>query len=286
LLILVAVVVHAPVATDLFGVEKTDWLRRANEAYLLAFAIPFFFDFVVSRRSQPGLELRRGSAFWKSRLLWYGGLVLGLALLEGPMAEAILGFRFPQILITIRDAWLGIVILTAYLDWSRGYWRSDHGPGQPNLKPGWVRAMYYAGLASANVLVFQGPVKEFLGPDLFANIDFHAEAFSSALLLPFYFDVIIRRTGGDPVKGVPAEPRVRSWILWLWLAANAVGVWLAQGTIEDLIPGGLGTWWRRSSEAPLAAIAVTIYIEWIRRRDGVKVKPASGPSRLAVGEVR
>lgn len=143
----------------------------------------------------------------------------------------------------------------------------------PKLKPGWVRAIYYVGLASANALMFQGPVKEVLGPDLFTAIDFHAEAFSSALLLPLYFDVIIPRTGGDPVNGVPAEPRVRSWILWLWLAVNLIGVWLAQGGIEELIPGGLGTWWRRSSEAPLAAIAITIYIEWMRRRDGVKVTP-------------
>ncbi|MDF2729208.1 MAG: hypothetical protein K0T01_994 [Acidimicrobiia bacterium] len=121
--------------------------------------------------------------------------------------------------------------------------------------------------------MFQGPVKEVLGPDLFTTIDLHAEAFSSALLLPLYFDVIIPRTCGDPVNGVPAEPRVRSWILWLWLAVNLIGVWLAQGGIEALIPGGLGTWWRRSSEAPLAAIAITIYIEWMRRRDGVKVTP-------------
>ena len=52
------------------------------------------------------------------------------------------------------------------------------------------------GLASANALMFQGPVKEVLGPDLFTTIDCHPHAFSSALLLPIYFDVIIPRIGG------------------------------------------------------------------------------------------
>ena len=61
------------------------------------------------------------------------------------------------------------------------------------------------------------------------------------------------------------------------------------GRNRELIPGGLGTWWRRSSEAPLAAIAITIHrmdaaARWRESDPSLETIPVSRPSGPLEGE--
>ena len=162
----------------------------------------------------------------------------------------------------------GLLVLSVYFDWSRGFWRS---PG-PRLVSGWARLGFWRPCSSRNIAIYQDPVKDLLGAGIASTLDFHAEAFAVCLFVPLYFDIILPLTRGDALLaggGAPGVPR-RGLVLGVWIVLMAFLLWIGQGRAFEWSPNVFGQWFVRSPEPPMAAIAFTFYFEVIRRLDGVR----------------
>ena len=258
----------APWAPRVLGQTTTTWVQHASEAFLLAGALPLYWEWLATARTPAGIVPRSSTTtptVHSRRVAWYAILVAVLVLLEGPLVETVVGRRLPQSVITVRDAWVGIIALSVYYDWSRRLWPET--PAVGTLRPRSSRASVLVAVAAVNLAIFWAPVRELLGPSLFSTLDFHAEAFSATLLLPLYTEAVLPATGGDAalVVAPSGRRRRRTWPLWAWVGACAVAVGLAQGGAGDLFPNAFGTWWVRSSEAPLAALFISAYVELTRR---------------------
>ncbi len=272
-LVFIFVVVHQDwLMVDLVGEENSIWLWKANEAYVVAIVVPLFWDFVATRRRKDGTIVARSTEDVGDRIVrrvvWYGGLILILACMEGPMFEAIFGDRLPQRVLTLRDVFTGLLVLSIYFDWSRGFWRSSG----PRLVSGWARLGFWVAVLLANIAIYQDPVKDLLGAGNASTLDFHAEAFAVCLFVPLYFDIILPLTRGDAllaVRGAPGVPR-RGLVLGVWIVLMAFLLWIGQGRAFEWSPNAFGQWFVRSPEPPMAAIAFTFYFEVIRRLDGVR----------------
>jgi hypothetical protein len=271
-LVFIFVVVHQDwLMVDLVGEKNSIWLWKANEAYVVAFVVPLFWDFVATRRKDgtivpvPGADI--GGRIVR-RVVWYGALMLILACMEGPMLESVFGSRLPQRILTLRDVFSGLLVLSIYFEWSRGLWRRSG----PRLVSGWARLGFWVAVLVANIAIYQDAVKDVLGPDNASTLDFHAEAFAVCLFVPLYFDIVLPLTRGDAllaVRGAPGVPR-RGLVLGVWIVLMAFLLWIGQGRAFEWSPNAFGQWFVRSPEPPLAAIAFTIYFEIIRRLDGVR----------------
>lgn len=272
-LVVIFVVVHQDwLMVDLVGEKNSIWLWKANEAYVVAFVVPLFWDFVATRRREDGtivpLPADDSRGRITRRVVWYGALILILACMEGPLFESIFGSRLPQRVLTLRDVFSGLLVLSVYFDWSRGLWRSSG----PRLVAGWARLGFWVAVLLANIAIYQEPVKEVLGPDNASTLDFHAEAFAVCLFVPLYFDIVLPLLRGDPllaVRGAPGVPR-RGLVLGVWMVLMAFLLWIGQGRAFEWSPNTFGQWFVRSPEPPMAAIAFTFYFEVIRRLDGVR----------------
>ena len=273
-LAVVFVVVHQDdLMVPLVGEENSIWLWKANEAYVVAFVVPLFWDFVATRRRRDDATIVPHAAEDLAgriarRVVWYGGLVIVLACMEGPLVESIFGSRLPQRVLTLRDVFTGLVVLSLYFDWSRGFWRRSG----PKLVTGWARLGFWVAVLLANIAIYQDPVKDVLGADLASTLDFHAEAFAVCLFVPLYFDVVLPLTRGDAllaVRGPSGLPR-RGPVLGVWVVLMAFLLWIGQGRAFEWSPNALGQWFVRSPEPPMAAIFFTFYFEVIRRLDGVR----------------
>lgn len=257
---------------DLVGEENSIWLWKANEAGVVAFGVPLFWDFVATRRRRDGTIVARSTEEVGDkivrRVVWYGGLILILACMEGPMFEANFGDRLPQRVVTLRDVFAGLLVLSVYFDWSRAFWRSSG----PRLVSGWARLGFWVAVLLASIAIYQESVKDVLGADNARTLDFHAEAFAVCLFVPLYFDIILPLTRGDAllaVRGAPGVPR-RGLMLGVWIVLMAFLLWIGQGIAREWFDNAFGQWFVRSSEPPMAAIAFTFYFEVIRRLDGIR----------------
>ncbi|MDZ5620432.1 hypothetical protein SFC88_06340 [Nocardioides sp. HM23] len=270
-LAIVFVVVHQDwLMVDLVGEDNSIWLWKANETYVVAFIVPLFWDVVATlRRNGTIVPHPRDTGGWIARrVAWYGGLLVVLACMEGPMFEAVFGARLPQRVLTLRDVFSGLVVLSLYFDWSRGFWRRSG----PRLVSAWARLAFWVAVLLANIAIYQGPVKDLLGPDHASTLDFHAEAFAVCLFVPLYFDIVLPLTRGDAVlavRGAPGAPG-RALVLGCWIVLLAFLTWIGQGTAREWFDNAFGQWFVRSPEPPLAAIAFTFYFEVVRRLDGVR----------------
>ena len=283
-LAIIFVVVHQDwLMVDLVGEENSIWLWRANEAYVVAFGVPLFWDFVATRRRRDGTIVARSTQDFGDkivrRLVWYGGLILTLACMEGPMFEAIFGDRLPQRVLTLRDVFTGLLVLSVYFDWSRGFWRSSG----PRLVSGWARLGFWVAVLLANIAIYQDPVKGGLGADHASTLDFHAEAFAVCLFVPLYFDIILPLTRGDALLAARGAPGVlrRGLVLGVWIALMAFLVWIGQGIAREWFDNAFGQWFVRIPEPPMAAIAFIFYFEVIRRLDGVRPAYETSADRVS-----
>ncbi len=212
-LVFIFVVVHQDwLMVDLVGEKNSIWLWKANEAYVVAFVVPLFWDFVATRRKDgtivpvPGEDV--GGRIVR-RVVWYGALILILACMEGPMLESIFGSRLPQRILTLRDVFSGLLVLSIYFEWSRGLWRCSG----PRLVSGWARLGFWVAVLVANIAIYQDAVKDVLGPDNASTLDFHAEAFAVCLFVPLYFDIVLPLTRGDVPRVRGARVRLGDLVL-------------------------------------------------------------------------
>lgn len=301
-IVIVGIAVHQQFAEDVLGVPASRWLWKANEVYVLAVAIPLYWDFVATHRGRSlGSVFARSTGVTGSteptetgasastigttlsldgrsvggdrlsplarRVAWYSVLVAVLVCLEGPLVETLTGSRLPQRILTLRDVLVGLVAVSLYFDWSRGTWRRD-GPRVVSWR---ARVVFFVLAVLANIAIFQQPVRDALGPDHFGTLDFHAEAFATLLFVPVYFDIVLPLTGGDDIRALPGPWRsFRRWsVLAVWVAVLTFFVWIGQGAARDWVDNSFGQWFVRSPEPPLAAIVYTIYFEVLRRFDGI-----------------
>jgi hypothetical protein len=261
---------------EAIGVAASTWFWKANEVYVIAIAVPLFWDLVATVRRPGGVIDYVDTATdtpgpLVRRVAWYGALGLLLVMSIGPLFETLFGNPLPQRIITLRDCLLGLVALSIYFDWSRGFWRTLNN-GAPRLVSATARAIVLTLAVAINVLIYQQPVKDLLGSRVAEALDFQAEAFGVILLVPIYFDVVIPLTKGDPLRAVagPREAPHRHVVLAAWVALMAGLAYVGQGAARDWFDNAFGQWFVRSAEAPIAAIVFTAYFEMIRSLDGVR----------------
>lgn len=276
LLSLLTVVAHLAI-----HLEVTDgvvgWIGRASEGWMLALFLAVFVVLVVDADADTG-----SGRFGRRRIVWYGALLVLLAVLEGPLVEMVTGQRLPQAIVSGRETWAALLLTSGYLDWSRRLvplTRSD----RRRTRPATHRAAWYAAMAAASIAVYVGPLRRIVGPELFTTLDLHAEVLSAAILLAAVADLVVPAVGGDDLYRPPPGTLARPVVVLVWCVAAATALLLAQGPAQELFGGDLGTWWVRSAEAPLAALIVTAWALLVRaaRDDSGSVARGRGASVAA-----
>ena len=237
---------------DLVGEENSIWLWKANEADVVAFVVPLFWDFVATRRRKDGTIVTRSTEDVGDRVVrrvvWDGGLILILACMEGPMFEAIFGDRLPQRVLTFPDVFAGLLVLSVYFDWSRGFWRSSG----PRLVSAGRGLGFWVAVLLANIAIYQDPVKDLLGADNASTLDFHAEALAVCLLvqplLRHHPPPHPRRRSAHGARcpgGTTPWPGTRR----IRIVLMAVLLWIGQGRAFEWSPDAFGQWFVRQPRA-------------------------------------
>lgn len=239
------VVVHQGFFAATAGEALTDFLRRNSEAYAMAVLIPAYWD-LFAWRGDPegrsaGLVEQRAS-----QVAWPVGMLVVATILQNSALSGALGL--PQSVITLGEAFVAALVIGLYQGWSRGLLPGAASPreGQPVVGAR-GRAWYYLGIALATLLFHQQFLVSLIGARAVQWLEINEEAYAAMLLLPVFFDVI------SPSKR-------RRWLWFALLVVVPVGV--ASGRLDLL--GSVAEWLSRTTEAFLAAIAVSIYFLWWR----------------------
>jgi hypothetical protein len=240
---LVAVGFHQGFVADLLGPEASDFLRRNSEAYVLMLLVPAYWDFV--RLSEPPPPTDSETLRWAG---WYATLVAAVVVLQTDMVGAV---DLPQSLVTLGEAFVAATVVSLYLDWSRGGFPGRWWGRAPRPRH---RVWYYAACAGFTVLVYQGFVRDVIGGDAVEWLQVNAEAYAAVLLVPAYFDVVR-----------PTVTRFRR--PWWTIRAAWYGVLLAfplfiqTSAAESLLGEALAGWFGQTTEAFLAAIVISLYVD-------------------------
>jgi hypothetical protein len=243
-----ALIVHQGAFNSLIGDQATDLLRRNNEAYLLLF-FPAYWD-LFARRTDPdgrGGTMAVGPA-WTGQATWFTALVALIGILSfEPFGKGVLGL--PQSIVTLREACIAMLALSAYIGWSRSILP---GPlhmidGAPTV-PATRRAVVYAALMAIVIAVWLELVGDVLGDAIGGWFGLSTEAIAGFLLIATYFDVV--------------APARRIWIRVAWyLLLPLVPVLVQGGVIDDRLPETVSTWIGQATEAFVAAFGISIYFD-------------------------
>ncbi|MFT7475861.1 MAG: hypothetical protein ACI81L_002804 [Verrucomicrobiales bacterium] len=247
------VLVHQSVLAELIGSGNASWLRRNNEAYVLAALVPMFwelFALTVDPRS-PTAELTERRPMWRrSVFVWFLVMILATITLQTETIFGALGL--PNTITTYGEAFFATAVITAYLAWSRGLFRPTF-TGAPVVGP-WARASFYATIALLTMLLHQAFFAERFGSSFVDWWTLNAEAYGAMLLVPLWFDVV----AGKP------WPKSGYWTL-AWMAMLITVPYVVSSQIfgdhgvADSATMQFIRWVGRTTEAFIAALVVGLY---------------------------
>ncbi len=246
------ILVHQAFLVPILGDGVITILRRNTEAYALAVLIPAYWD-IYAWEADPWGETNIHLRRHPGQYAWLVLLALAAIVVEtGPLAET---FRLPQSIITLGEAFVAALVITAYQGWSRGFLPGAPSPrgGRPVVSTR-TSIRLYVGAILATILVYQGFVTTLLGTGTVEWLQINAESYAAILLVPFYFDFV--------------APRRRQWVEWAWyafLVAGALAV--AGGRFDETVVGSLAVWVGKTREAFLAALVISIYFTYWRGSD-------------------
>jgi len=246
LFVLGAVIVQQPIARTLLGGSPVRFLRRQSEAYALLVLVPAYWDLFAGRadprargRSQP-----RTPVDPRNQLLWFGGLLV-LSILLG------VGAGLPQSIITLKEAAVAALVITAYLGWSRGLlpWSRSWAQGGPVVPPA-AQITYYVVVVVIALVSYQSFTPDLIGEATATWLRENSEAWAALVVIPLYFDLIAQRR----------EPNIHlAWYLVLGGVALAIQADAWPGAFDSLIG-----WGRQTTEAFIAAVVISFYFDFVR----------------------
>ncbi|MCP5028359.1 MAG: hypothetical protein GY929_18945 [Actinomycetia bacterium] len=246
LFIMGAVIIHQPIARDLLGGSAVRFLRRQSEAYALLVLVPAYWDLFAPRadpRSRSAAMSRTPTSA-RPQLLWFGALLAASVLLGA-------GSFLPQSLITMKEAVVAALVITAYLGWSRGLlpWSTRWAQGGA-LVGSRVQVVYYVAVVVVAVLSYQSFTADIIGDPVSTWLRDNSEAWVALVTIPLYFDVIAQRR----------EPNIHlAWYLALGAAALAIQADAWPGAFDSFI-----AWGQQTTEAWIAAIVIAGYFDFWR----------------------
>ncbi len=241
----------------LLGEGLGSFVRRQSEAYVLIAFVVGFWAWVASdgHPSSRGAETARFSARSVAQYsLWFLGLLAALVLFGGSSV--------PNALVTLKEAVVTIVVVSAYLMWSRGigpdreWWRS----GAP-VYPWSKRRFYYVAVFVLIAIVYVPGLGRVVGESTLTWLLENNEAYAAIILVPLYFDV--------PARSRKALIKV-GWYGVLVATALAIQ-W--DGFPAFFMPVLVAL--REMTEAFIAAIAISVFFDVIARD---KTRAATGES--------
>jgi hypothetical protein len=239
--------VHQGITLSLLGSEAAGLLRRNSEAYALMM-MPAYWDLFAGATAPDGNGGRQliGPS-WLGQGTWF--LVLGTITFMLPSSlPADLGFPLPQSIITLREAPLGILVITAYLGWTRSILPSRrHTIDGLATASRIARMSYYTAVLFVAVVVDLGVVRRTTGSTIGGWMETNIEAYAAMILIPSYFDLVAR-------SGVLRR------IIW-YLFLLAVPFLVQSGVLDGVVPKGLLDWVARATEGFVAALVVSAYFD-------------------------
>lgn len=252
------VVVHLGFVGDLLGSGATEFVRRQSEAYAIVVLVIGFWE-LFARRGHPGNVATRDHPIATSMLwfsCWFGALIITSLLLPRDIG-------LPQSIATLKEAFAAALVISAYLSWSHSFSPGDtHWALGAPVRSAAARVSYYAAIAALVLVSAVGLPDTVIGASYSDFIEQHSEAVGAVILIPLYFDVVARASGQ------------RTLIVWLGLIVGVplavqLDVWpdVADSTVE---------WGARMTEAFLAALAISLYFEFIHRVDATAAPDVEG----------
>lgn len=242
------VLVHQHITLSLLGSGATDLLRRNSEAYALLI-MPVYWDLFAGLTEPDGTGGTQSiGPSWVGQGAWFLVMTAITFILPSNL-PADLGFALPQSIITLREAFLGLLVITAYLGWSRSILpsRLHMIDGRPTASRS-AQIAYYAAAVVFAVIVDLGVVRRVAGGTVGDWLETNIEAYAAMILIPLYFDLIVlRRTW---------------WTRIAWYGFLVVAPILVQGGFLDTVfPEGLLDWVGRATEAFIAAFIISAYFD-------------------------
>ena len=235
---------HPSFVIDMVGDGPAALLRRQSEGYVMIALIVGFWAWLAP----SGLPSARDVSLKRERVTsplawwsWFVALIIATVLFS--TWEAL-----PNFLVTLKEATVAVIIVTAYLGWTRGF-----GPGRQTWSGGasvrgvTLRSGYYVAVVTVILVTYFLPVDEALGEGFALWLRENSEAFGAILLIPLYFDVVARRMTKT------------SRLAWY---GGVVGLLiLAQVPWYPDVIAGFGTWLNEMTEAFIAALVVAMFFD-------------------------
>lgn len=234
--------------SDVVGDGPTALLRRQSEGYVMIALLLGFWAWLApsGHPSSPGTVIPRNPITSTARWFgWFGALIVATLLMSATD-------MLPNALVTLKEAAVGVIVVSWYLSWSRGL-----GPGSETWANGAsvqnvaTRVSYYSVMVAVIIFTYVG-VFDVLGDDVSTWFRENSEAFGAVLLIPMYFDLV--------------APRRSVLSRVLWYGGIVVLLILAQiSGYPDAIQPYAG-WLNEMTEAFIAAIAISAFFDLLAPR--------------------
>ncbi len=246
---ILAVLAHQQFAIDVPGDSLSEFLRRNSEALALMVLIPVYWDFVVCA-TPPGKS--SGSR----RIVWYGFLITGVAVLQFGELRSGLGLVLPDSFITLGESFVAAFVISVYFEWSR----DARGVRRRSRL---AISAYYLAVVAATILASQLFVRTLVGEPTAEWLSVNAEAFVAMALIPFYFDFV---AAVFSCQGTMPRVRRSDWVnRGFWYGFLIVFPLFIQTDLAGVVLGNaLAGWMTQTTEAFIAALGVSLYFDFVR----------------------
>lgn len=248
--LLVSWVGHVPALIRLMGEGAASFLNRQSESYLMI-ALVIGFWMWIAPHGHPAAHSpaedripRTSPIHW---LAWFAVLLTSLvAMVTWESA--------PNTFVTQKETMSAVVVISAYLGWSRGLRPSDvqWRRGQP-VKGSLARFGFYVGVIFVMALATTDIPAAVFGGRMAAWLAGSNEGFLAIVLISVYFDIFAR-----------SESR---WPTAVWYSALfAVPIVLQLELLPAVFDAQAG-WLGQVTEAFIAAIGVSFFFDTLRPAD-------------------
>jgi hypothetical protein len=249
-----AIAVHQDWVATIIGDGFGSLLRRNSEAYVMMLILPAYWDLFAPSVDPDG---HGATATIGPRMLphgaWFAGLALAAIVLQSHVPGA-LGVDLAQALVTLGEAFVAGIVICLYLGWSRAILPGpSHVITGAAVRPAGARAVFYVAVLGLAVAVQQSWFAMVAGDDLTGWFQVNIEAYAAMLLVPAYYDLV--------------APSRRRWVRPAWYVCLVATPLLVQGGLLDgIVPESLLAWLGRTTEAFVAAFAISAYVDLWRGR--------------------
>lgn len=267
--LLLGVFMHTGLAPGVVGATVAQWFQNNSEGFLLALTLPLYWSLMFPVPDNPRAKVRpRGlKSPLRIRVAWYALLLLPLIVLESQIWDALTGAPLPIQVISQREALEISLILSLYFDWSRHSLRTNPLALVPELRSGVFRGIYYLLALMVLLVVYSPGSSQWLGVQTVAAFEFRAETLLGVLIIPLYFDLILKWTNGSPSWGTsPLFGEKHAFWLAIWCSVLIFGLVTSSMASAGIWEGAFfDRFWRRVSEVFFAGLLITLFVELFRQ---------------------